>query len=134
MEYIYWGLELVMGGNHPVLRVYVETENGINVDQCGEISREIGATLDVANIPEGEYTLEVSSPGIDRILFNLEQCKKYIGEDVTIGLVSAIEGRRRYKGELLEVQSDSLLIGDNQAQLRIPFHKVKRMRLVPRFN
>ena len=133
MGYMYWGLELILGGNKPTLRVFVDTEKGINVDECGEISREVGAALDVANIPEGEYTLEVSSPGLDRILFNLKQCQMVLGSEVTIALISAIDGRRRYKGNLLEVDGDAVIIGDEGAQLRIPFHKVKRMRVVPQF-
>ncbi|HBF08319.1 MAG TPA: ribosome maturation factor RimP [Gammaproteobacteria bacterium] len=133
MGYMYWGLELILGGNKPTLRVFVDTEKGINVDECGEISREVGAALDVANIPEGEYTLEVSSPGLDRILFNLKQCQMVLGSEVTVALISAIDGRRRYKGNLLEVDGDAVIIGDEGAQLRIPFHKVKRMRVVPQF-
>lgn len=134
LGYIFWGLELIMGGQKPTLRLFVETDSGINIDQCGEVSREVGAALDVANVPEGEYTLEVSSPGIDRILFSLAQCKKYIGDEVTVALTTSIEGRRRYKGILCEVQDDAVLIGEGNAQLRIPFHKVKRMRIVPQFD
>lgn len=134
LNFVYWGLEIIMGGNHPVLRVYVETESGINVDQCSKVSREVGAVLDVENIPEGEYVLEVSSPGLDRILFNLAQCQKYLGRQVNATLISAIEGRRRYKGNLQEVQDDAVVIGDADGRLRIPFHKVKRMRLVPEFD
>lgn len=133
LGFIYWGLELIMGGQKPTLRVYVETETGITVDQCGQVSREIGAVLDVANVPEGEYTLEVSSPGLDRILFNLKQCEKYLGHEINVALISPIEGRRRYKGQLVNIQDDSIFVGDEQAQLRIPFHKVKRLRVVPQF-
>lgn len=133
LGYIYWGIELVLGGNKPTLRVFVDADKGITVDECGDISREIGATLDVANVPEGEYILEVSSPGLDRILFTLDQCRKMKGSEVTVVLVSAIEGRRRYKGELVDVQDDAIIIGDADTQLRIPFHKAKRIRVVPQF-
>lgn len=133
LGFIFWGLELINGGQRPVLRIFAETENGINVDQCGEISREVGAALDVANVPEGEYTLEVSSPGLDRILFSLVQCQKYIGSLVTVTLTTSLEGRRRYKGRLESVQDDAVFVGDSGESLRIPFHKVKRMRLVPEF-
>lgn len=134
LGYIFWGLELILGGQKPTLRLFVETDQGINVDQCGQVSREVGAALDVANVPEGEYTLEVSSPGVDRILFNLEQCKKYIGFEVTVTLTTSLEGRRRYKGVLSEVHDDAVLLGGSDSHLRVPFHKVKRMRLVPHFD
>ena len=120
-DFIYWGLEIIAGGKHPVIRVFIDSEKGVDVDDCGNISREIGATLEVADKPSGEYVLEVSSPGIDRLLFRLEQYSRYIGHTLGVTLITAVEGRRRYKAELLAVNEDVLTLGGEDHQIDVLF-------------
>ena len=68
-----WGIEYLSQGRHSVLRVYIEAENGIAVEDCATVSEQVGSVLDVEDPITGEYTLEVSSPGMDRLLFKLDQ-------------------------------------------------------------
>ena len=131
LGFAFWGLELLNGSKRPTVRVYIDHENGIGVDDCGRVSREISATLDVADVPQGEYVLEVSSPGIDRTLFRLEQFPAYVGEMLGVTLITPVEGKRRYKGQLISVQSDTITLGGDDHQIDLPFHKVKRARVMP---
>jgi len=131
LKLIYWGLEIVSGGNKPTVRVYIDKENGVDVDDCAKVSREIGATLEVEDVPAGEYTLEVSSPGIDRTLFRLDQFPAYIGQALGISLVTAVEGRRRYKGTLKAINADVVTLSGDEHSIDLPFHKIKRARLLP---
>ena len=87
-----WGLEYLSQGRHSLLRVYIEHDKGISVDDCAAVSEQVSAVLDVEDPITGEYTLEVSSPGMDRLLFKLEQFTAYIGEEIDIRLRSAFEG------------------------------------------
>ena len=66
-----WGLELISPNRRPTLRVYIEGDSGVTVDDCATVSRHLSSVLDVEDPIQGEYTLEVSSPGIDRLLFTL---------------------------------------------------------------
>ena len=72
LGYELWGVEYLSQGRHSVVRVYIDSENGINVDDCASVSEQVGGVLDVEDPIRGEYTLEVSSPGMDRLLFELE--------------------------------------------------------------
>ena len=79
-----WGLELQSGGKRKLLRIYIDREDGIGVEDCERVSRQSGSVLDVEDPITGEYTLEVSSPGMDRLLFKLEQYPAYVGEMMAI--------------------------------------------------
>jgi len=87
-----WGIEYVQAGNHSVLRVFIDGENGINIEDCANVSRQVSAVLDVEDPISTEYTLEVSSPGVDRPLFTAEQYASYIGEDVKLQLTMPVAG------------------------------------------
>jgi ribosome maturation factor RimP len=78
MDLALWGLEYSAQGRHSVLRIYIDNVNGVSVDDCASVSRQVSAIMDVEDPISQEYTLEVSSPGMDRPLFTLEQFRKYI--------------------------------------------------------
>lgn len=130
----FWGLELIMGGVKPTVRIYIDTLQGVGVDQCAEVSRELGAVFDAEQVPNGEYTLEVSSPGLDRILFTKEQCEQYLGSEVVVQLISAINGRRKYRATLREIDGPDVVLSHDDDVLHVPFHKIKRARLVPQLD
>ncbi|MCL7571001.1 ribosome maturation factor RimP, partial [Pseudomonas aeruginosa] len=94
LGYECWGVEFISQGRHSVLRVYIDRPEGILIDDCEAVSRQVSGILDVEDPISGEYTLEVSSPGMDRPLFTLEQFAKHAGEQVKIRLRSPYEGRR----------------------------------------
>ncbi len=109
------GFELVrvrlMGGNAKTLQVMSERAGGgIEVDDCAEISTAISATLDVEDPIEEAYTLEVSSPGIDRPLTRLKDFDNWIGYEAKLETLEMIDGRRRFKGQLRGAESDEVLV------------------------
>lgn len=98
----------VTGAKHPRLQIMAERADGtcIDVEDCAQISRSISAVLDVEDPIEGEFTLEVSSPGIDRPLTRLQDYQTWAGFDVKIELKTGIDGRKRYIGRLLGLDEE----------------------------
>ena len=80
------GVEFISAGNNSILRLFIDHENGINVDDCAEVSRQVGAILDVEDPISSEYNLEVSSPGLDRPLFELAHFQEVVGETINVKL------------------------------------------------
>ena len=101
-----WGVELLQQGKYSLLRIYIERDEGVSIEDCEKVSRQISALLDVEDPIAGEYTLEVSSPGVDRPLFSIGQYEQYVGSEVTLKLRKPIEGRRKFKGQILKVTGD----------------------------
>lgn len=101
-----WGVELLQQGRYSLLRVYIEREEGVTIEDCEKVSRQVSALLDVEDPIAGEYTLEVSSPGVDRPLFSVEQYAKYVGSEVNLKLRQALDGRRKFKGQIIKVSGD----------------------------
>ena len=96
-----WGVELLQQGKYSLLRIYIEREEGVTIEDCEKVSRQISALLDVEDPIAGEYTLEVSSPGMDRPLFTIEQYSQFIGSEVELKLRRPLDGRRKFKGQYL---------------------------------
>lgn len=130
-----WGIRYRGGKDHAVLQIFVEGENGVSVDQCGELSNLISPALDVADPIAPHYTLEISSPGLDRILFTLEQAAKYVGEQVRADLRMPVEGRRRVTGTLQSCGEDGLMtvVEEDGSVREVSFSNVSLMRIVPVF-
>jgi ribosome maturation factor RimP len=132
LGYELWGCEWVGAGkNQRLLRVYVDSENGVNVDDCSKISRQISAILDVEDPIEGRYLLEVSSPGIDRPLFTVAQCRRYIGQMVSARLRVPVLGRRNFKGTLEFAEGERIILRleDNQETLDLAWRDVEKAHL-----
>ena len=104
LGYECWGLEFMSQGRHSLLRIYIDHADGILVEDCEKVSRQISGVLDVEDPISTEYTLEVSSPGMDRPLFTLAQFARHVGELVKIKLRSPYEGRRNFQGLLRGVE------------------------------
>ena len=107
LGYECWGLEFLSQGRHSLLRVYIDKADGILIEDCETVSRQVSGVLDVEDPISGEYTLEVSSPGMDRPLFTLEQFARYVGEQVKIKLRVPFERRRNFQGVLRGVEERS---------------------------
>jgi ribosome maturation factor RimP len=132
MGYSLWGVELTSPGRRPTVRIYIEAETGVSVDDCAQVSRQVSGILDVEDPISGEYTLEVSSPGIDRLLFRPEQYEPYVGEMVDIRLRLPVEGRRRFKGLLLSADDDTVVVQIDEQSYTLPLRSVDRARAMPR--
>lgn len=126
------GIEFSPGTGGGLLRVYIdEAERGVTIDDCERASREISALLDVNDPIAGHYTLEVSSPGLERPLFTLDHFVRFAGETVKIGVNLPIDGRRRFQGAILGIEGDRILIDQDGVQIAIPHANVAKARLVP---
>jgi ribosome maturation factor RimP len=126
-----WGIEYLGQGRHTLLRIFIDKEGGINIEDCAEASRQISSILDVEDPISSEYTLEVSSPGLDRTLFTLEQLAAYAGSQVKLRLRENFEGRRNFNGLIKAVVDDQLVLVAGEDELVFPFELVDKASLVP---
>ena len=129
------GFELVrirlMGGKRILLQIMAERpEGGIEVDDCADISRAVSALLDVEDPISGEYTLEVSSPGIDRPLTRLKDFERYEGYEARLETSELIEGRKRFKGILAGVEGGEILIEIDEGTIGLDFDWLVDAKLV----
>lgn len=109
------GIEHLPMGKHSVLRVYIDSPDGITVTDCSNVSHQVSGVLEVEEPIKGAFTLEVSSPGIDRPLFNLEQFKQFVGSKVKLKLYHAIEGQRKITGLIDSVAGDEIKVTDTDS-------------------
>ncbi|MDT0594087.1 ribosome maturation factor RimP [Glaciecola petra] len=128
------GVEFVRAGKHSTLRVYIDSENGIEVDDCAEVSHQVSAVLDVEDPISTEYNLEVSSPGMDRPLFKPSHYASVINEIIDLRLSMPLEGRRNYKGTLLACNEDSFTIEVDKERFELAYDNVQKANLVPNFD
>ena len=127
------GCEFISAGNHSVLRLFIDHENGIEVDDCAEVSRQVGAILDVEDPISSEYSLEVSSPGLDRPLFDLSQFQGLIGETINVKLSIPLNGRRKFKGKLESIENDTLVVLLDGEEYELIYSNVDKANLVYNF-
>ncbi|ADZ90252.1 ribosome maturation factor RimP [Marinomonas mediterranea] len=131
----FWGMEYISQGKHSVLRIFIETdkEKGIDVEDCAQVSRQVSSILDVEDPITGEYNLEVSSPGLDRPLFELSQYESYVGSVVALKLRVPFDGRRKFKGQLTGVEGDEVVILVDQEEYLLPIELIEKANIVPQF-
>ena len=106
------GIEHLPMGKHTVLRIYIDSPDGITVSDCSQVSHQVSGVLEVEEPVKGQFTLEVSSPGIDRPLFSFEQFEQFVGSKVKLKLYHAIEGKRKIVGLIESVEGDDINIKD----------------------
>ena len=130
MGYQLWGIEYLGQGKHSILRVYLDKKDGVGIDDCAQASKQISSLLDVEDPITSEYTLEVSSPGLDRLLFNLEQFQEYAGYHAKLRLTESFEGQRNFTGQIKAVKNDEvvLIIGDEEFAL--PYELIEKANLI----
>jgi len=133
LGYEFWGLEYLTHTRQAVLRVFIDSPDGITVEDCAKVSRQLSAVLDVEDPIAAEYTLEVSSPGMDRPLFTLDQFIRYSGEQVKIRLRSPFEGRRNFNGRLVGVEAEDVVVVVEDHEYLLPIEMIDKAELVPRF-
>ena len=126
-----WGIEKLQQGRQVVLKIYIESAEGINVDDCARVSRQVSAIFDVEDPIPGEYMLEVSSPGVERRLFKPEHFNVCKGEKVQITLRQAFDGRRKFKGLLCGLEDEEVVIRVDDAQeIVLPMDSIERARVL----
>lgn len=131
LGYEFVGLEHSSNPKHPALVIYIDKQGGVAVEDCERVSREAAALLDVEDPIPGRYNLEVSSPGLDRPLFTLEQFERFAGEIVQVSLYAPLEGRRKFKGTILGTENGRLRLEVDGAEVVLDMSNVAKARLVP---
>ncbi len=134
LGYEWWGSVLIPQAKGILLRIYIDGADGVTVDGCAIVSKQIAAALEVEGALTGPYTLEVSSPGINRPLFTLAHYLRYVGQSVKLRLrEGAIPHRRQARGILKAVEGENLVISDDHEDegiLTIPFQDVEQGKLI----
>jgi ribosome maturation factor RimP len=133
LGYEFVGLERSGGRKHEVVRIYIDHAEGITVDDCEAVSQQVGAVLDVEDPIHGHYTLEVSSPGLDRPLFTPDQYRRFVGAEVNVRLRHLLKDRRKLQGKLTGVAADGFDLEVDGAVWQVPFASVERARVVPQW-
>ncbi len=135
------GIEYNPHPRHGLLRIYIDSENGILVDDCTKVSHQISGVMDVEDPIQGNYQLEISSPGEDRPFFKVSQFERYIGSMVSVHLFKAIDGRRKITGLIEKIEGDIITLRearDGRLQegdqvFEVPFGAMSKARLVPEY-
>lgn len=126
------GLEFAGQGQHSRLRLFIDRDGGVTVDDCERVSRQVSAVLDVEDPIRGHYALEVSSPGLDRPLFKPEHFARFIGHVVKVRVRHALAGQRNFKGRIVGLQDGTLRLETDEAQpLDLALVNVEKANLVP---
>lgn len=114
-----------------VLRIFIDREGGVRISDCAEVSRQVGMMLDVEDLVKHRYTLEVSSPGLDRRLFKREDYVRFAGKKVRVKLDASQEGRKKFHGRLAGVEGDTVIVedADEGCTHRLPLAKIASARL-----
>ena len=133
LGYQLWGFDMVSQGRHSMLRIYIDAEAGIDVEDCAKVSRQVSGILDVEDPISGEYTLEVSSPGMDRPLYTLEQYKAYVGHVLQLKLRMPFDGRRNFKGLLSGIEDEDIVLIVDQEEYLLPIDHIEKANIVPQF-
>jgi len=154
LGYAIWGVEFTAGHHRAVARIYLDLPGNehlpsgpdrpeVDVDQCAEFSRHLSVALDAEDVIPGAYTLEVSSPGMERLFFRLEQLPPYVGRELSVQLDRPLQGpayadpwyadRKRLRGRLLAVEQTTLTLDSEGHTPAIPWAQVKQCRLIHEF-
>jgi len=124
------GCQYISQGRHSILRIYIDKEGGTNLDDCQKVMAYVNPLLAVEAILPGQYRLEVSSPGLDRPLFTLEQFRQYIGSMIQLRMVLPIMGRRNFKGKLVEVKTSMIVILADGEQIELSVNGIDKANLL----
>lgn len=128
------GVELIgQGKGDMLLRIYIDHADGINMDDCVQVSHQVSGVLEVEDPIREHYRLEVSSPGLDRPLFEKAHFERFEGHKVRIKTRSKIETRHHFTGVLQGVEEEQVLLEDDGTLYRIPIDEIVTARLIPEF-
>lgn len=127
------GIEHLPMGKHTVLRIYIDSPDGITVNDCSRVSHQVSGVLEVEEPIKGQFTLEVSSPGIDRMLFNFEQFEQFVGSNVKVKLHHAIEGKRKITGVIESAQNNEIVIkeSDTNTSFQLEMDDIDKANIIP---
>lgn len=133
MGYEFVGVEYAGEAGRNTLRIYIDTATGVTLEDCESVSHQISGLLDVEDPVGGAYDLEVSSPGMARPLFRIEDYERFAGELTKIRLAIPEDGRRNFKGKLIGVESGHVVIEVDGQIFKLRFEQIERARLEPQY-
>ena len=134
LGYEFVGLEHSSNPKNPVVVIYIDREEGIAIEDCEAVSREVAALLDVEDPIPGHYSLEVSSPGLDRPLFTIEQFARFAGQEANVTVYAPVDGRRKFRGIILAASGDTVTIEQDGAEVTLESSNIVKARLVPDYD
>lgn len=127
-------IEYIKEGPHMYLRIYIDKDGGVNLDDCQKVSEQVSEILDEKDPIQDNYFLEVSSPGIDRPLKNDKDLKRSIGKDVEISLYKAVEGKKKLTGQLLNYDDENIYIkNEDSIESTIERNVISKINLAVNF-
>ena len=127
-------IEMTNTGGGEVLRIYIDQDTGITVDDCARVSRQVSAVLEVEDPVSGAYALEVSSPGLDRPLVKPADFKRFEGDQVKIRIYEPVLGRRNFTGKLVAAENEFVVVEVDNEQYELPYLNIDKARRVPEFS
>ena len=126
------GIEYLAQGAHSVLRIYIDSPEGITLDDCSRVSHQVSGVLEVEDPIRGKFNLEVSSPGLDRPLFSLAHFQRFMGKAVKLRLRQPVEGQRKFKGVIEAVENDRIQIAlEDSKLLELEIDEIEKANLIP---
>ena len=131
-----WGIEVLRGKKKNTLRVFIDSDNSVDINDCENISRDLNYEPQIDLYLGEDYILEVSTPGIDRKFFEIKQLDDYVGQELDIKTKSIHQGRRKFIGKLIDCDDSSLSIvkSDNSEEITFKFSDIDLCRLKPDYN
>jgi ribosome maturation factor RimP len=133
LGYEFVGTEYRRRRDHSLLRVYIDSEAGISVDDCARVSNQLSGLLDVEEPISGAYSLEVSSPGLDRPLFFEHQFERFRGAKIRVKMYVPVAGQRNFKGTLDGCRDGTVILLQDGEEHALPLEDISTARLIPDF-
>jgi ribosome maturation factor RimP len=131
LGYELWELEYIQRRGATLLRLYIDSPDGITLDDCERVSHAVSERLDHVDPIPGQYTLEVSSPGLDRVLRTPAHFERFAGERVRVEMTQPIEGRKRFLGQLLGASDREITLAVDGIRVTLPIDQIHKARLAP---
>lgn len=129
MGYELWGCEYLSQGRHSLLRIYIDKADGVGIADCEAVSHQVSALLDVEDPIPGNYSLEVSSPGIPRPLFKSWQYQRYVGYDIQVKTFKPVGGKRNFMGTIVSASENSIVLKINNEDQELLFSNIVKANL-----
>jgi ribosome maturation factor RimP len=130
MGYEHVGSEWTSQDSHKVLRIYIDSPKGITLRDCSTVSHQLEALLDIEDTIQGRYLLEVSSPGVDRPLFDLGQYEKQMGKRIKLRIRTPIKNRRNWTGQLLRIEKEQIYLLVDEEEIVVPFCYIEKANVI----
>lgn len=127
------GIDFQPREKNSLVRLYIDSEQGISLENCEAVSRQVSGILEVDDPISGRYTLEVSSPGLDRPLFEPAHFKKFIGKKARIKMIIEVDGRKNFSGIIQSVTDTGVTLLVEDSKFELVFEDIKSARLVPEY-